>query len=382
MIQLFAALLAAPPPPDPALVPIIREVGKVCAAGAPIRTEADLAFALILLSPPEGGRTVGCRADRALALRAARALAEAPSGSSAAAMRFLGEASAEGRGMPRDAAASESWYLRAYALDGVTFIPAAIPQARRDAYLASDEAIAMLRDRLRRGSPAGEQLRLAAALILRHAPGDIDEAATLAGGDETIEAQRLRLQIAHKLLAGTPSPAREAAAAALLVRAPSALQFDAASRAETLSLGTKRLQAAPTPGERAAAIALLGAAAVGGQPDAVGALTAALRRENGGRDPAEVEAVPAMKVDIGPEDYPPAALRAETQGVVRLRALINPAGRVVALVPATADQPPLLVEAVRRLVARRTPAAVDLPGPRPTPWLWMKLPSVGFSIRG
>ena len=124
----------------------------------------------------------------------------------------------------------------------------------------------MLRDRLRRGSPAREQLRLAAALILRHSPGDLDEAAALAARDETIEAQRLRLQIAHRLLAGTPSAARDAAAAALLTGALSALQFDPASRTEALSLGKKRLQTAQTPAERAAAIALLGAAAVAAAP--------------------------------------------------------------------------------------------------------------------
>jgi len=379
---LLAAMLLAPAALDPAVEPIAREVGKVCRTGAPIRSDEQLAFVLPILDPPEGAGFRDCRRDPALAIRAARALAEAPSAASAAAMRFLGDAAAGGRGMPRDQAAAEAWYLRAYALDDRPFIPPSVPQARRNAYLASDEAIAMLRDRLRRGSPACEQLRLAVALILRHSPGDLDEAATLAVRDETIEAQRLRLQIAHRLLAGTPSAARDAAAGALLTGALSALQFDPASRAEALSLGKKRLQTAQTTAERAAAIALLGAAAVAAAPDAVAALTAALRRENGGRDPAEVEATPAMKIAIGPEDYPPAALRAETQGIVRLRALIDPAGRIVALVPATPDQPPLLVETVRRLFARRAPTAVELPGPRLTPWLWMKLPSVGFSIRG
>jgi hypothetical protein len=382
LLPLLAAMLLAPPAVDPVVAALIRETGRVCRNGAPIQTEEQLASMLPILGSPDGVRYRDCRRDPALAIRAALALAAAPSASSAPAMLFLGGAAAAGVGMPRDPAVAEAWYLRASALDERLFISSVIPQARRDAFLASDEAIAMLRDRLRRGSPPREQLRLATALVLRHAPGDLDEAAALAMRDPSRDAQRLRLQIAHGLLAGSPSTTRDATAAALLTGAVSALQFDPASRASALALGSRRLQAARTPAERAAAIELLAAAAVAAEPEAVASLNAALRRENGGRDPAVIEAPPAMKIAIAPDDYPPAALRAESQGVVRLWALVDPAGRVVAMVPTGPDQPALLVDTVRRLFARRGPAAVAPPPVRPTPWLRMKLPSVAFTIRG
>jgi TPR repeat protein len=295
-------------------------------------------------------------------------------------MRFLGEVSAEGRGVPRDPDAAETWYLRAYALDPLPFIPPGISQARRDAFLASDEAIAMLRDRLRRGSPEREQLRLAAALVLRRSPGDLDEAASLAVRYDATEAQPVRLQIARLLLAGAPDEAREATAATLLKGAVSSLQSGSEARALLLALGRKRLAAARTPDERVDAIDLIGAAAIAGEPEPLDALRAAVRRENGGSDPAEVEAAAAMKLVLSSEDYPSYALRQGLEGSVRLRALVDPRGRIVALVPTTAGQAPPLVEGLRRIYARRGPASVEGPVPRPTPWLWMKLPSVRFRI--
>jgi hypothetical protein len=387
MAALLAALLLGPALArtlEPSLRPIAAEVARACKSeGGPIRSDADLALLLPFLDEPPGETSRYCRPDPALAQRAARVIAAAPSPESGFAMAFLGESAAQGRSVPRDPAAAEAWLLRAYAV-GETYRDSvrAIPQANRDAFLATDAAIALLRGRLRRADLPREKPRLAEALTRRHAGTDLDEAAALLAGSEEIEAQPVRLLFARTLLAGGSSPATRAAAAAMLRGAVSSHVSGPEARALLLSLGRTRLDEARTPSESAEAVDLLAAAALGGEVEPLAALAAAVRRANGGRDPAEIEAPPSMKLALGPDDYPLAALREDVTGLVRLRALIGPDGRVLAFVPASPGQPPLLVEGLRKVYERRGPTRVELPGPRPTPYLWLTLPAVHFNLPG
>ena len=121
---------------------------------------------------------------------------------------------------------------------------------------------------------------------------------------------------------------------------------------------------------------------------AVAELMEAVRDANGGRAPATAsdEAAEALRRRLAPllsdDDYPAAAMRAEEQGVVRLRALIGPSGRILFTEPLIAgpEQPWTLVATVRRAYAARPLPPVDLGPNLPTPYMWIALPDVHFRL--
>jgi hypothetical protein len=382
LVAALALAAARQPGVHPMLAGIAAEVRQACKDAEPIESDWALWSATSFLAAPPGAPAGPCRRDPALALKAARAIADAPSEASDSAMEFLGRAAAEGIGGRRDPAAAEAWYLRSWVLGHSGPWLQAIPVARRQAFLGSEAAIAMLRDRLRRGAPLPEKISLAQALIARRRRGDLDEAAALLEqfAPYAFDSAQVRVALARAILAGPASPQLVAEAERQLLRDVTSGPADVDRRGLLLAFGRRRLAAAATPEARAQAIGLVAAAATASEVQPMEALSDALRRENGGRAAATIDPIPGIRIPLTSEDYPPVALRAEEQGVVRLKALIDPSGRIVAIVPDALDQPPALVEGLRRIYLRRGPRTVEVPAPRPTPYLWMRLPPATFRI--
>jgi hypothetical protein len=150
----------------------------------------------------------------------------------------------------------------------------------------------------------------------------------------------------------------------------------------------RQLAANPTPAQREEAIRMLAGAA--GRLDwaQVQELMAAVREANGGRPPATVsdETARTLRRWLAPpmseNDYPAYAMRSDEEGVVRLRALIGPSGRILFTEPIIAgpQQPWILVVEVRRMYLTRMTQPIDLGPDRPTPYMWVALPHIRFRM--
>jgi hypothetical protein len=359
---------------------LIAELSAACRVPATVArelTDEDVVEFASRLAAPKGPFPGPCRRDPALALRLARAVAESPSASSAKAYRVLDGIYSYGLGVRPDREQARSYRRRAWLL-GMEGLPGAFATpAERQAYFAAPENIAWLRARIAAGASLEERVRLAMALISRRGPGDVEEARrslrdpALAG---FTDARRL---LAMTVLEEPAAPAQVAAAAATLRPLAASPGSGPETRPVLLRLGRLQLAQARTPEQNWEAVQSLAAAAYAGESEAAGAFREALLAANGGREPEPMNltAPPPRLVD---DDYPAAAIRGGITGVVSLRALVDPRGRIV--FTEGAGEPKVLVDAVRSTYVRRPGPDLPIGVPRPSPYVWVPLPKVTFRL--
>jgi hypothetical protein len=397
-ITLFALLLPgaaqapAPPPPRPGdamvrlllgqarracpALPAVAGVGEV-----PRVRLVDYARELAGLPPPTG-RT--CPRTPLLAVRIARAVAPLGGWESVAAQSLLADLYEAGIGVRADPARALE-HRRLYWLLSPNGNPPSpfASTAERDLYLARPETIALLRPYAAQQSQVQQlaRLRLAEALYAQ-SPTNRAEALALLSAPVHGGGTLLRARIQFD--------GEDANARTIAVRTLSwlALYRDEEAR-DLLSMHARRqLAANPTPAQREEAIRMLAGAA--GRLDwaQVQELMAAVREANGGRPPATVsdETARTLRRWLAPpmseNDYPAYAMRSDEEGVVRLRALIGPSGRILFTEPIIAgpQQPWILVVEVRRMYLTRMTQPIDLGPDRPTPYMWVALPHIRFRM--
>jgi hypothetical protein len=381
MAFLTLLALAAAAPSAPALSPertrLVAELAAKCRLLENPPSDMNLvAYAQILVDPRSPDRL--CRGvDKDLAVRLALLVAESPSSASGGAYGLLANFYRGGSGIKSDARLARFYRQRAWLLGSRVLNRFDSPEEAR-AYLTEPESIDFLRARISRGAPAKERVWLAEALLARRAAGDVAEARALLRTPEAGTVAAARLVLAELALEPGASPA-DVADAAIRLR-PVAPSLEAGARARPLILRLARLQLAEagTPEESWEAIQSLAAAAYAGEAEAVKAFREALRAANGGREPASFAAT-APPPRIAGDDYPPMAMRKNLSGVVRLRALVDPRGRIVFTESANPAQPALLVDTVRRVYASRSVPPVTIAA-RPTPYVWVTVPPVNFRI--
>ncbi len=83
---------------------------------------------------------------------------------------------------------------------------------------------------------------------------------------------------------------------------------------------------------------------------------------------------------ITSDDYPAAALRAEQQGRVSVRLLVDPAGLPLIAEIVQSSGSPYLDDYTARLVMRRTAPGFTLPPERVGHYVWLAMPTVAWSI--
>lgn len=368
-LALTAAALALPAP-GPA--ELRAEIAAACRLPAQELGGADLVGYARLLA---GARPNGiCRRDPALALRVARAVAETPGPGSGEAYWLLSLLHSGGQGVRKDSRLSLLYRRRAWLL-GAGPTDSFESAAEAEAYFTDAESIAFLRERVARGSPPGERVRLAEALLARRAAGDLAEARTLLRTPGTAAAPSAPVVLAKAALEPGATPADVAKAAAGL--RPAGPSGGREVRALILRLARLQLASARTPEDRWDAVESLAAAAYSSEAEPLAEFRQALSAANGGLEPATVDAaIPRLRIDA--QDYPASALREGVSGMVRLRALVDPRGRMIFTESVDPSQPVVLVESVRRMFARRAVPATAVP--RPTPYVWIAVPPAAFRL--
>jgi hypothetical protein len=299
--------------------------------------------------------------------------------------RLLATLHRQGLGTPHNESLADEHLRQTWLLvsPGLMERPFADP-AEASRWLARDETISFLRRHKDPARFAGVGARLAQALLARRGSGDEAEAVSILAEPAVALSDVAQLLRAQRDLQA-PEEARRAAALHEIRRA--AISSYAGGEASELiaELGRRRLAAAVTPVERQDAIALLADAAFASGSTYRATFFEAVRAANGGKAPGALtgELPTALRAQILPKlagiDFPPAALRAEEQGTITLRGLVDPAGRVIFTEPLTAEQPPNLVAGLRRHFALR-PIRVDLGAARTAGYVWVVLPSVGFTV--
>jgi hypothetical protein len=354
---------------------LVTELARKCGVKAPSSDLDILDFAGRLADPRTPERL--CRGqDRGLALNAARMIAEGPSPASGGAYALLAAFYRGNHGMKTDARLAELYSRRAWLLGARFQSPSKTPEEIR-AYLTDPETFAFLRDRLARGAPPRERIWLAEALLARRAAGDVAEARTLLRTPEALNEPAARLALAELALEPGASPA-DVADAAMRLRPVAASLSGAKARPVILRLARLQLETAKSEAEKWEAVQSFAAAAYAGEPEFLAAFRAALLEANGGLEPATVAAV-APRPRILPDDFPAWAMRKKVSGVVRLRALVDPRGRIIFTEPAEPGQPPVLIGIVRRIYASRKVPDLAI-ARRPTPYVWVAIPPVNFRI--
>jgi hypothetical protein len=380
LLSLLALALAAPAAaaPSPERTQLLAELAAKCRLpeGTPDDSVIlDRAWMLASIQAPERY----CRGhDRPLALRLGRLLAEEPSSASGAAYGLLALFYEGGHGIKADRELARAYRRRAWLLRSRLEDPFKTKPQEARAYATDPESIAFLRARIARGAPAKERVWLAEALLARRSPGDVDEARTLLRTPEAVTEPSARLALAELALEPGASPANVADAAMRLRPVAPSVAAGAKARALISRLARLQLAAARAPEERWEAIQSLAAAAYAREAEPMRAFAEALLAANEGREPASVAAT-APPPRILAQDYPVWAMRKEVSGVVRLRALVDPRGRIVFTEPTIPDQPPPLVETVRRIYASRSVPPLAI-AERPTPYVWVAIPPFDFRI--
>ena len=378
-LTLLAFAAAAPEIPAPASerAQLLAELAAECrVAKAPSSDIAIVDYAGMVanaLTPEKF-----CRGqDKGLALRLARMIAEAPSPASGGAYGLLAAFYRGAHGMKSDSGLASFYSRRAWLLGSRFQSPFKTPEEMR-AYIVDPETMAFLRERLARGSPPKERVWLAEALLARRAGGDVEEARTLLRTPEAVTEPAARLVLAELALEPGASPADVADAAMRLRPVAASARAGAKARPVIFRLARLQLAAAGTPEEAWEAMQSLAAAAYAGEAEPLTAFRATLLAANGGREPATVEEVapPPRVLDA---DYPAGAARKGVAGTVRLRALVDPRGRIVYTEAADSTQPAILVDTVRRVYASRTVPPLAIAA-RPTPYVWVSVPAVNFRI--
>jgi hypothetical protein len=379
LLTLLALAAAAPsaPAPSPERARLVAELAARCRLlETPPSDMSLVAYAQILVDPRFPDRL--CRGlDGDLAVRLALLVAESPSSASGGAYGLLANFYRGGSGIKSDAGLARFYRRRAWLLGSRVLNDFKTPAEAR-AFLTDAGTIALLRDRLARGAPPKERVWLAEALLARRGAGDVAEARTALRTPEAGTVAAARLVLAELALEPGASSA-DVADAAMRLR-PVAPSVEAGAKARSLILRLARLQlaAAGTPEESWEAIQSLAAAAYAGEAEPRKAFREALRAANGGREPTSFAATAPPPRIIG-DDYPPMAMRKNLSGVVRLRALVDPRGRIVFTESANPAQPALLVDTVRRVYASRSVPPLTIAA-RPTPYVWVTVPPVNFRI--
>lgn len=357
---------------DRGLDRVASEARRAC-GGLAIATPGFLAQSLAGLVASQA-----CPQRPDLAFRLAEAMA-ANRWHAAEGHQLLAELHRRGLGTPASAAAADEHLRRAWLL----VAPGAMERPFRDPaearqWLARGETI----DFLRRHSA---HARLAQALLARGGPGDEAEARRILASPEVAGSSVARLLQARFDLAAPDEATR--AAALREIRTAARSGYDWGDAADLIAeLAGQRLAAATSPGQRQEAIALLADAAFAPGSPHRDAFFSAVRTANAGAEPASVpsdEAAAlrqALRAQLGSIDYPAAALRAEEQGRVALRGLVDPAGRIIFTEPLSADQPPRLVAGTRRHFAQRQLPPVELGAARRGRYLWIELPALFFRL--
>ncbi|HEX9932995.1 MAG TPA: hypothetical protein VGB08_09160 [Allosphingosinicella sp.] len=305
------------------------------------------------------GLRPGCRPRPALALRIAQALAARPGHEAAEGYRLLAALQGRGIGIALDEAAAREHMRRAWMLRPSVAATQPFGNAgEANAWLARTDSIAFLR---RHGEGSATPLlraRLARALLVRGSPADTAEALAILSDAALI----LRL--------------RDAARRDLDEEAP---------REDLAFFARRRLEAAATDEERREAIAWLADAAFAPDSPYRDGFFRAVAAANGGAPPATIPGEqPAISEQLRAHflafDYPPSAIRSEEQGRVALRGLVDPGGRLIFTEPVSPGQPPRLVAGMRRQIAQRSLPRLELGAARSGAYVWIELPTLGFSL--
>lgn len=366
----FFALASAPAAPMAALR---TELAAACRLTERALSGSDFVGYVRMLIGPSNGV---CRRDARLALRLARAVAEAPDPGSGEAYWMLSILYEGGHGFGRNLDLSRLYQRRAWLLGTRLATPPRSP-VEVLAFLTDADSIDFLRGRIARGAPPAERVRLAEALLARKADGDLAEARTLLRTDSVSADPSAPPILARAALEPGATPADVAGAAARL--RPAGPSGGPDVRALLLRLARLQLANAGTPRERWDAVESLAAAAYAGEPEALDAFRQALNAANGDREPATVGAA-TLPLRIDGQDYPASALRHGISGTVRLRALVDPLGRTIFTEAVGEPQPAALVETVRRIHAHRGAALPAGALPRPTSYVWVEIPPVSFRL--
>ena len=327
------------------------EVRRACRAPAFLGVE-DLAR---MLAGSDGGTP--CRARPALALRFAQALAGRNGDEAADGYRLLADLHARGIGVARDEAAAlelrrRAWMLKPPVSGERPFVNA----AETEAWLAQEGSVAFLRRYSGSGHMPLLRARLARALFVR---GETAEATSILEDPGILS--RLRRAVVRGAFAQEP-------------------------RDDLAFFAFRRLAEASTLEQRREAVAWLGDAAF--EPDSPyrDAFWRQVTAANGGIAPETLsaDAAAAIREGLRPtlrsDDYPPAALRAEEQGRIRLRGLVDPDGRLIFTEAAAPGQSPRLLDGARRIYAQRPPPPVARGALATTPYFWVELPPFLFLL--
>jgi hypothetical protein len=378
-LTLLAFAVAAPTvtAPSPERTQLLAELAAACEVRKGELSDMQLVdYAGMLVATLKPVRT--CRQQNSrLALRLARSVAEAPSSASGGAYGLLAAFYQGTNGIRADARLARFYRQRAWLL-GSRYLNRFDSAEEARAYLSDPETVAFLRDRLARGAPPKERVWLAEALLARRAAGDVAEAQAMLRTPEAGTQAAARLMLAELALEPGASPADIADATVRLRPVAPSLAAGAKARPLILRLARLQLAAANAPEEKWDAIQSFAAAAYAGEAEPLQAFREALGAANEGRESATV-AVTAPPPRILGDDYPPSAMRKNLSGVVRLRALVDPRGRIVFTESADPGQPALLVDTVRRVYASRSVPPLTI-AERPTPYVWVTAPPVDFRI--
>jgi hypothetical protein len=380
-LALLALAAAAPsaPVPSPERAKLLAELAAKCrVAKDPSSDIAIVDYAGMVANELTAEKF--CHGhDRGLALKLARMIADAPSPASGGAYGLLAAFYRGAHGMKSDAGLARFYSRRAWLLGSRLFqSPFKTPGEMR-AYITDPETMAFLRHRLARGAPPRERIWLAEALLARRAAGDVEEARTLLRSAEAVSEPAARLVLAELALEPGASPA-DVADAATRLRPVAAAAADAGAKVRPVILRLARLQLAGARSreETWEAVQSLAAAAYAGETEPLTTFRTALLAANGGREPATVKGV-APRPRILDSDYPAGAAWKGVAGLVRLRALVDPRGRIVFTEAVDPAQPAILVDTVRRVYASRAVAPLAVAA-RPTPYVWVAVPAVSFRI--
>jgi hypothetical protein len=379
LLALTGAALAGPAP-GPAPPDLRAELAAACRLPDPRRdslTDIDIVDYAGMLASDRPSRFCR-RRDQGLALRLTRFIAEAPSSASGGAYALLAVFYEGAHGMKRDPALAQLYRRRAWLLGSEPTPLFKTPEEAR-AYLTDAGSIAFLRERIARGAPPKERVRLAEALLARRRPEDRSEAWAVLKAPETAGERQARLLMAKTALESEATPAEVAEAAARLRPVAPFPWGGADARSLILRLARLQLVQARTTEEKWDGVQSLAAAAYAAEPEPLRAFLEALLAANGGLEPAAVDAAAPPPRILG-DDYPSLAMRKGISGQIRLRALVDPRGRIIFTESAQPGQPAALVDAVRRVYASRPVAPLAIPVPRPTPYVWVRVPPVNFQM--
>lgn len=327
---------------------------------------------------------IPCAPRPELAMRMARAVAAARTSNAARGHLLLARFYEAGAGVAANPIAARrhrelAWLLGAF-IDGEKLFAT---RADEDAFLARPESIGTLEPYAEVEEMRPAHLNLARGLFARRRRADAARIETLLGSgfQSHTEAQLLR---ARSALRYGDAAARAQAATQLRPLVRNAASTEA--RALLMPVVQRQLRSR-VPGERWEAIESLAAFAHGGEPPALSALEQAVRAANGGRPTPMLRTGPnieairqRLRAPMNGEDYPASALRAELQGRIALRGLIDPRGKLIHTEPLFPGQPPVLLNTTRNIYARRRLPPVDLGRHRTAPYVWIELPGVRYVL--